>query len=142
MRKVQHTLLAIVITTCALVVMMAILFECDVFASGLFAHDKTEFGVAVILEITTLLCIPLALRLFKFKKIHRSLINGKEKTLAKWGVLRLSLLCVPLLANALCYWLFMAPTFAYMAIMLFICLFFVFPTMERCVAETVNETAE
>lgn len=137
MKKVQRLLLAILIVTCLLVVVMAVLFEFDVLPSGILESDaKTEYIVAIILEITTLCVIPLALRLFKFGKIHQSLVKGKEKALARWGTLRLLLLCMPLLANAICYWLFMASAFAYMAIMLFICLFFIFPSMERCVVET------
>ncbi len=137
MKKVQRILLAILIVTCLLVVVMAVLFEFDVLPCGILESDaKTEYIVAIILEITTLCVIPLALRLFKFGKIHQSLVKGKEKALARWGTLRLLLLCMPLLANVICYWLFMAPTFAYMAIMLFICLFFIFPSMERCVVET------
>lgn len=140
MKKVQRLLLAILITTCLLVVVMAVLFEFDVLPSGILESDaKTEYIVAIILEISTLCVIPLALRLFKFGKIHQVLVKGKEKALARWGTLRLLLLCVPLLANALCFWLFMSPTFAYMAIMLFICLFFIFPSMERCVVETTDK---
>ena len=142
MKKVQRALLTIIIATCVLLVVMAVLFEFDVLPCGILEEDKkTEYLIAIILEITTICVIPLALRLFKFGKIHRTLIKGKERAMAKWGVLRLLLLCVPMLANALCYWLFLSPTFAYMAIMLFICLFFVFPSMERCIIET-TETVE
>ena len=142
MKKVQRLLLGILIATCILVVVMAVLFEFDVLPSGILKPEKkTEYLVAIVLEIATICVIPLALRLFKFGKIHRSLVKGKEKALARWGTLRLLLLCVPLVANALCYWLFMSlmsPTFAYMAIMLFICLLFIFPSMERCVVETTE----
>ena len=142
MKKVQRLLLSILIATCILVVVMAVLFELDVLPCGILEPEKkTEYLVAIVLEITTICVIPLALRLFKFSKIHRSLVSGKERALARWGTLRLLLLCVPLVTNALCYWLFMSPTFAYMAIMLFICLLFIFPSMERCVVET-TETAE
>lgn len=139
MKKVQRLLLGILIATCILVVVMAVLFEFDVLPSGILEPEKkTEYLVAIVLEIATICVIPLALRLFKFGKIHRSLVKGKEKALARWGTLRLLLLCVPLVANAICYWLFMSPTFAYMAIMLFICLLFIFPSMERCVVETTE----
>ena len=125
-----------------MVVVMAILFEFDVLPMGFLNTDeKSDFLIAIILEITTICVIPMALRLFKFGKIHRALVKGKENALAKWGTLRLLLLCVPFVANALCYCLYENPAFAYMAIMLFICLFFVFPSMERCVSET-TEMAE
>lgn len=139
MKKVQRALLAILIVACIMVVIMAFLFEFNVLPCGILqGDDKTEYLIAIILELTTICVIPLSLRLFKFGKIRRRLVKGKEKALVKWGTLRLLLLCVPLVANALCYWLFKSPTFAYMAIMLFICLFFVFPSMERCVSETTD----
>ena len=125
-----------------LVVIMAILFEFDMLPCGILEENrKTEFGVAILLEMITICVIPLALWMFKMGRIHQALVKGKEKALARWGTIRLLLLCIPFVANALCYWLFMAPTFAYMAIMLFISLFFIFPSMERCVVET-TETQE
>ena len=139
MKKVQRFLLAILITTCLLLVIMALLFETNVLPCGILEENKkTEFWAAIILEIVTICVIPLALWLFKMGKIHHALSKGKETVLLRWGSFRLLLLCIPLLANALCYWLFMAPTFAYMAIMLFISLFFIFPSMERCVVETTE----
>ena len=49
----------------------------------------------------------------------------------------------PWLINTFMYYQTMAPTFGYMAIILMLCLFFVYPSMERCVDETSeNEQKE
>jgi hypothetical protein len=65
-------------------------------------------------------------------------VEGKAIALRKWGVLRLSMLEVPLLANTLFYYIYMNTTFGYMAIILLICLAFVYPSMNRCLADVEN----
>ena len=59
----------------------------------------------------------------------------REKALLRWGSLRMLMLCVPMVINTLCYYLFMNVAFAYMAIILFICLFLVYPSLDRCYSE-------
>lgn len=94
----------------------------------------------VLLELFSIVCIPLALRLFTFDRIHQELINRKEKALLKWGLVRLSLLQIPMFANLVCYYQSYSPAFAYLAIILFLCLFFVNPSKERCNAEINNNS--
>jgi len=91
------------------------------------------------MEALTICLIPLALRLFKFDRIGKSLAEGKEKSLLRWGTLRMMMICVPLMANTLFYYLFMNVAFGYMAIICLICLIFVNPTMGRCINETKSE---
>ena len=67
------------------------------------------------MELATLGCAFLALRLFKFDRVHRALNEQKAVALKKWGLLRLLLLFLPLLAD---------------------CLPFVYPSEGRCIAET------
>jgi hypothetical protein len=43
-------------------------------------------------------------------------------------------------ANLVCYYQSYSPAFAYLAIILFLCLFFVNPSKERCNAEINNNS--
>ena len=122
----------------AIVIVLAIVagFETGEFESGLLVEEKNaEFLLTAIMELVTLGCVFLALRLFKFGKVHADLVTMKEYALRKWGTLRLLLLVVPMVANTLFYYLFVNTTFGYMAIIQLLCLPFVFPTMSRCLSE-------
>ena len=44
-------------------------------------------------------------------------------------------LCIPMVASILAYYLFVNPTFYYLALILAICLFFVYPSADRCARE-------
>ncbi|MBQ8712837.1 MAG: hypothetical protein IJ551_08505 [Prevotella sp.] len=57
----------------------------------------------------------------------------------KWGVLRLIMLEVPMLVNTLLYYAYANTAFGYMAIIIAITLPFVYPSMNRCMAETTEE---
>ena len=54
----------------------------------------------------------------------------------KWGLIRLLILEVPMVADTLLYYIYMYTTFGYLAIILLLCLPFVFPTLSRCLDET------
>ena len=139
MKKVRNILLGIFLGSLGIVVVLGILFETDILPEGiLHGHKQAEFILASVMQLLTICCIPLAIRLFRFKKVRTSLQNDGAKALLPWGTLRMCLLCVPMVVNAICYWLFISPGFGYMAIILFLCVFFVFPTLERCVAETAR----
>lgn len=115
------------------------LFETDVIVSGLLAGDnQTEFLFTTMMELVTLGFAFLSLRLFKFKAIHTNLIERKETALMKWGVTRMILIQAPLWFNTLLYYLYMKPTFGYLAIILVLCLPFIYPSMSRCIAETTE----
>ena len=122
--------------------LIIILFENDIFLSGGWTADKSfEFTVLTIVELVTIICIPLALKLFNFKQVNSQLTTGdnREERLISWGLLRLNMLCLPMIVNILFYYLFMNVAFGYMAIILFLCLFFVIPTKERCRTETAQK---
>ena len=99
------------------------------------ADSQVEFAILTVMELLTIGCIPLALRLLKFKKIEADLQERHEEALLKWGVLRLSMLEVPLILNTICYYLFLNTSFGYMAIILLLCMAFVYPTKEKCNVE-------
>ena len=129
----------------AIGVVLVVLFEGELLEVGALAgtDSQSEFAVLGIMEVLTILFIPLSLRLFKFKKIERQLQTFHASALLKWGVVRLLMLGVPMLANTLLYYIYMNTSFGYMAIIILLCLPFIFPTTEKCSAEAfVNESEQ
>lgn len=140
MEKTQKILMAFFLGLLAAALLMVVLYETDVLEAGVLADSKqTEFIATTTMEITTLAGVFLALRLFKFRAIHQNLVSQKAPALLKWGLLRLVLLEGQMLCNTYLYYIYMAPTFGYMAIIQLLCLPFVWPSMERCMAETTEE---
>ena len=107
--------------------------------TDLDADEQLVFVFQVLMELLTIVCIPLALKLFSFKTIHRRLVMKKGAALLPCGTARMNMLCVPMIANTFLYYQTMSPVFGYMAIILFLCLFFIYPSAERCYAETEDE---
>lgn len=137
MRETRNFLMTIYVGALVLAGVILLLYETGVLESGLVLESKKpEFITLTAMEIMTLVAIYLGLRLFKTEKIHQDLLERKETALKKWGLLRLQLLDVPLIANILFYEWYLNTTFGYMAIILLICQPFVFPSMSRCIAET------
>ena len=136
MEKVRKRLLAefwVPIIFCLIIVVLG---ELNVFPTGVLSGNaQVEFALLAAMEIITICMIPLALRLFRFGKIQSKLLEQREPALQKWGVIRLEMLSVPMVVNTLLYYLTMNAAFGYLAIILFLCMFFVVPTRERCKAE-------
>ena len=140
MKKISIQLMAVF--TLLLVAMVGIiaLYESGVLESGVLTDSKqTEFLAMTGMELTSLAGAFLGLRLFKFQNIHDELVTKKEPALLKWGMLRLLILEVPMVSNTYLYYMYMNTTFGYLAIILLLCLPFVFPTQSRCIAETTDE---
>ena len=126
----------------AVALVIVLLYELDVLEAGVLADSKqTEFIAMTTMELTSLAAAFLGLRLFKFPRIHESLVTQKEPALLKWGMLRLLVLEVPMVSNTYLYYIYMNTTFGYLAIILLLCLPFVFPSVNRCIAETTEEEA-
>ena len=124
----------------ALTLAVIVVFETDMLESGLLAgENQSEFIFTFVMELVSLGAAFLGLRLFKFKAVHDDLIAHKERAMMKWGTIRLQILQVPMLADTLLYYMYMNTTFGYLAIMLLLCLPFVFPSLNRCLAETSEE---
>ncbi len=137
MEQVKQSLMLLFWIVIVLVIILVCLYETELLESGIFAADQqSEFLVLTLMELITLGCAFFSLRLFKFKSIHADLIERKAAALRKWGFLRLLMLQIPLLLNTLLYYFYMNPTFGYMAIILLLCLPFVYPSMNRCLSET------
>ena len=116
----------------------AVLFETDLLPCGFLkgVDTSSEFVAATFMELLTLCFIPVALRLFKFQFVANSLTSASS--LLRWASIRMLMLCLPMVANTLLYYMFMLPSFGYMAIILFLSIFFVFPSMERCVGDVAE----
>lgn len=139
LKRIQRLLLAQFCAPLLIALCVIILFETDVLLPGLCTGQATqEFVWLSVMELVTICMIPLSLRLFKWNYIQLRLQQPMRaiKTLQVWGSCRLAMLTIPLLLNVLLYYLFVKAAFAYMAIIVFLCLFFIIPTMERCLQET------
>lgn len=137
MKETKNLLMSVFVAGIVLVLAIVCFYEQELIVPGLLATDKqSEFLMTFLMELLTLGCAFLALRLFKFEKIHQELITGKAAALRNWGMIRLLLLIVPLWADTLLYYLYMNTTFGYLGIILTLCLPFVYPSLSRCEAET------
>lgn len=136
MKETRNQLMAVMVFAVLVAIGAVVLYESGIMESGLFEeHKNSEFILTALMELITLGGVFIALRLFKFQKVHQDLITNKEHALFRWGILRLALLLIPMVANTYFYYMFMNTTFGYMAIIQLLCLPFVFPTMSRCQAE-------
>ncbi len=140
----KHTRTVLMTTFCAFLVVSAVLvvlFETEILPTGLLKTEEKsdEFVLLCLMELLTICVIPLALRLFRFSRVARRLTS--PEALLRWAGLRLYMLCVPMVANLLLYYLYFNVAFGYMGIILLLCLFFVVPTRTRCEGELhVTET--
>ncbi|MBQ6162599.1 MAG: hypothetical protein IJK21_08145 [Prevotella sp.] len=123
--------------------MIVLLYETEILLPGALAlNNRLCFVVATIMELLTIAIIPFALRLFKFRKVNGKLTESETTrwdNLLKYGSVRILLLAIPMIINVVCYYLFTLTAFAYMAIILFLCMFFVYPTVDKCIAETTKQ---
>ena len=94
----------------------------------------------MVMILLTLGLVPLALYLFKMKRIQISLIANPSAALQKWGIIRILILGSLLVVNTLLYYMYgFEPAFGYLAVMVMLTMPFVLPTMSRCKAETEEE---
>ena len=140
MKKVSKQLMAFYIAQIALALVVVVLFELDVLPVGVMADDKqSDFIFTALMEIVSLGAAFLGLRLFKFKAIHDDLVKRQEKAMWKWGMARLIILEAPMVIDTLLYYIYMNTTYGYLAIIMLLTLPFVFPSENRCIAETSEE---
>ena len=140
MKNVSKRLTLVYAGIAALVLLLIVLFETEVLESGVMAEDKqSELLLTFVMELVSLGAAFLGLRLFKFKTVHDDLVTRKEAAMMKWGLIRLLIIEVPMLADTLLYYIYMNTTFGYLGIMLLLCMPFVYPSMNRCIAETTEE---
>ena len=140
MKQIQTFLMSVFWGFLTLAVVELLVFETELLESGIaVGNSQAEFATEVVMELMTLGNIWLSLRLFKIGKVKRDIANRGIEALRKWGFIRLYLLNLPLVANVLFYELFLKPTFGYLAIIILICLPFVYPSLARCESEVTPD---
>ena len=118
-------------------IIIVVLYEGELLETGMLTEDTSmEFVLTTLMELLSLAAIFVGLRMFKKKCIHDDLTTRKAPALRFWGLIRLCIIGLPLSLNVLFYYLFMNTTFGYMAIIMALCLPFVYPTLNRCLTET------
>lgn len=122
------------------VLLLVVIYESELVTPGVLADEhEMQFLVLSVMEILTIVCIPVALKLFVIKRVHRMLTERKGEALLRLGFVRHLLLWLPMILNTYFYYNTMAAAFGYMAIILFLCMFFVYPSAARCYAETEEQ---
>lgn len=142
MAKTQKRLMLLFIAFIAISLLLVAAYETNLLLPGDKAEAlQTKFVVAVAMELSTIALIPLALYLFRIPLVKRRLTSGHPSDkLLVWGTVRMSMLGVPMVVNTFCYYRFgLEVSFGYMAIILFLCMFMVYPSMGRCVVETTPD---
>ena len=132
MNKTISLLRTVLIANVGVAVVIAALYELDILPSGMMTgRPQDEFLSTISMELITIVFIPVALRLFKTKDVEKRLEEGNIKAFRKWGLLRILMFTVPLVLNTLLYYSFMNTTFGYMALILLICLPFIYPASRK-----------
>ena len=143
MEKTVKNLRILFLCSIAVALIIVVLYETETLLPGALAlNNRLCFVVATIMELLTIAIIPFALRLFKFRKINSRLTENEAtrwENLLGYGSVRILLLAVPMIINVVCYYLFTLTAFAYLAIILFLCMFFIYPTVDKCIAETTKQ---
>lgn len=123
--------------------MAVILFETGLLPTGFMpAGGDAEFVLTSLMELLAIVCIPLALRLFRIRRVAADFEADGPQALAVWGEVRLLLLGLPMLADTLLYYFFIKPTFAYLAVISLLSMLFVYPGRDRCMYETQKHDGE
>ena len=132
MKKTVNILRTLFIASVGIAVVVVALYELDILPTGVLAdRPQDEFLCTIAMELVTIVFIPIALRLFKTKDVDRRLDEGDIKTFKTWSIVRILMITVPLLMNTLLYYIFMNTTFGYMALILLICLPFIYPATKK-----------
>lgn len=136
MKPIQHILMIQFAAAIGVSLLLVILFETGILPIGSLSQWlNAEFLCRCFMEVATLGGIWLALRLFKMAKVHTDLLRRKEQALRCWGTVRLAILGGLMVVNTLLYYIYMQTTYGYMAIILLLCMPFVYPSMGRCLAD-------
>ena len=140
MKQISKKLMIVYVVLVVIAMVIVVLFETETLDAGVLAtEEQSKFLFTTFMELGSLAAAFFGLRLFKFNTIHNDLVTRKEPAMMKWGLIRLLILELPMVINTLLYYIYMYTTFGYLAIILFLCLPFVLPTLNRCLAETSEE---
>lgn len=137
MEKTRNILMMCFWWWLSVAIIIVVLYEGELLETGMLTEDASmEFVLTTLMELLSLAAVFVGLRMFKKKRIHDDLTTRKALALRFWGLIRLCIIGLPLSLNVLFYYLFMNTTFGYMAIIMALCLPFVYPTLNRCLTET------
>lgn len=137
MKKVIRTLKYLFSLILLVTLLLVLVFESELLLPGfILVESKVDFVIKYIMELMTIIIIPLSLRLFKFKSVERKLATKKQLALLRWGVLRIIMLGIPMIINTILYYGFLAVEFGYLSIILLISMIFIYPSKDKCYYET------
>ncbi len=120
--------------------LMIVGYESGLLMEGSLATDKVlEYYCALVMELITICFIPLALMLFRLRKIKEFIQGQNMSRLNICRAVRLAMLSVPMMVNVYLYYQFVHPGFGYMAIIGLLSSAFVYPSVARCNAEEGDE---
>ena len=136
MKKTISLLRASFLLPMAVCLVLIALFENGVLLPGERAGlTVEEFYVLSAMELLAIVVVPTALYLFRISAVKRKLVTERETALLRLGLVRILMMALPMMANTLLYYIYMLPSFGYLAIILFLSLSFVYPSAERCVGD-------
>ncbi len=136
-KTAQRVLMLNFLVVAGVCLLMVLLYETEMLLPGMLPVDSTAvFLLQVVMEVVSIVVIPVALKMFALSAVRRRLVAGKGTALLRWGTARINLLCLPMLVDTFMYYQTMWPGFGYLAIILLLCLCFVYPSLSRCEQET------
>ncbi len=144
MERIVHRLKLLYFIPIVIALLLVVCFETGLLTEGGLYDEENNglvFVVTTVMELLSIAVIPAALRLFKMKKIQQALPSSPS-ALWRYGSIRLLMLMIPLLIDTLCYYLFIAVPFGYLAIILLLASVFVYPSASRCESETAKKNGE
>lgn len=141
MDKIVYILKTIFFSFILLYVCIIVLYEFDFVNIFSFISPSSLIVIQYLMDIVTLLVIPLALYSFKIKFISKRLTSYKQ--LQVLSIIRILILCVPMVLNIFLYYYYCQEvSFFYLSIILLLSLFFVYPSKARCENELLNASDE
>lgn len=106
------------------------------FNDTIFIEDpQLDFIFLTAMELITLCVIPFALRLFKFKWVKKRIKKQGTKGLLDLKASQILMLSGPMILNAMMYFLTRQVAHFYLAVILFLCMIFIYPSQEKLVNE-------
>ena len=139
MKETQRKLLIAFFAPVIMAVAIIVLYETECLMPGNLPDPTVNFLAGTVMVLLTMGSIPFALYMFRIPKIHKQLTEDAQKApqrLLLFGLLRIMMLAAPMVVNIWFYYFFSFTTsYFYMAVILFLSMFFIYPSMDRCIAE-------
>ena len=116
--------------------LIMVVFETGLMEPGLLAgNELADYWVSLCSVVLTLFGILIGLKLMTFKRV-KTKIHDDGDTYFRWSLCRLALLGTPLLLDTLAYYLLgCEPTCGYLALMLVVTFFFIWPSKDKMLYE-------